>query len=234
MQQESENGSGKDSGCGAESVFEKAHFFFAFFLDKPQVKDHGDDGTGSHTDQKPVDSYELRQEPNAQEGCGGADEEVQTGLFFVSDGIEDAGGDHAETHGQDHKTAVLNNFPAVQAGKEKNSDIFAEDKQNGNEQACDQNCDFQGAFDIQTHFSVFVAVVIFGEFRNENECERADEGCGDGQYGHTHSHGCSDLAHSFTAREAGGDESCGQEERDDGIDQGIGGTHTGDWQSGRK
>ena len=66
MQQESENGSGKDSSCGAEGVLEKAHFFFAFFLDESQVKDHGNDGTGSHADQKSVNSYELRKEPNAQ------------------------------------------------------------------------------------------------------------------------------------------------------------------------
>ena len=65
MQQDSENGSGKDGGCGAESVFEKTHFFFAFFLDEPQVQYHGNNGAGCHTDEQPIDSHELRQEPNA-------------------------------------------------------------------------------------------------------------------------------------------------------------------------
>ena len=171
MQQKSENGCGKDSGCGAESVFEKTHFFFAFFLDEPQVQNHGNNGTGCHADEKPVDSHELRQEPNAQKGCGGADEKVQTGLLFASDGIKDAGRDHAEAHGQDHKAAVLNDFSAVQAGKEENADVLAENQQYGNEQTGDQDGDFQGAFDIQPHFRMFAAVEIFGEFRNQHECE---------------------------------------------------------------
>ncbi len=76
-------------------MFEKTHFFFAFFLDEPQVEEHGNNGTGCHTDQKPVDAYELRKEPDAQECCGGTGEKIQAGLLFASDGIENAGGDHA-------------------------------------------------------------------------------------------------------------------------------------------
>ena len=92
-------------------------------------------------------------------------------MFFAPDGIKDAGGDHAEAHGQDHKTAVLYDFSAVQAGKEENADVLAENQQYGNEQAGDQDGNFQGTFDIQPHFRMFAAVEIFGEFRNQYECK---------------------------------------------------------------
>lgn len=204
----------------------------AFFQDQPQVEEHGEEITCRHADEQRIYSRHLRQKPYAQQRCRRPRKEEGAALFFASERIEYAGGDHGEAHGQQHEAAVADDASAVRVGKEQDADVFSQHEQGRDEKAGDEDGDFDRSFDVFAHLFMLTAVEIFRELGHEHEGKRADERGGNGEYGHAHARGDADLAHRFGAREPCGDQPCRQKEGDGGIYEGVGGAHPRDGQGG--